>query len=190
MPIWIFLLPFFSALIGWLIHSLAITFFMARVLPGKQTLIADQAGKIITKNIGSFTDLEEKFVGKESMEKILPVIEKHIDEFLRHKLSKSMPIIGMFIGEKTITQMKDVFMKELEIIFPATIKTYISNLQKDISVEEIVREKIMGIPPQSFRDQVQQGLSTQLRQFRLFGLVTGFIIGVFQVILIFLSLYR
>jgi hypothetical protein len=49
---------------------------------------------------------------------MLPLAEGHIDDFLRNKLPKAMPVIGMLIGDKTITQFKAVFMEELQALFP------------------------------------------------------------------------
>lgn len=48
-----------------------------------------------------------------------------------------MPVISMFIGEKTITQLKEVFLEELAQIFPAllseftqsTANTFLLNLE-------------------------------------------------------------
>jgi hypothetical protein len=39
-----------------------------------------------------------------------------------------MPMIGMFIGEKTINELKAVFITELESLFPVIMKSYLGNL--------------------------------------------------------------
>ena len=58
----------------------------------------------------------------------MPVIEAHIDEFLRNKLKDCNSHDGNVIGEKTITQFKTVFMNELEVIFPEVIDKYAADL--------------------------------------------------------------
>ena len=50
----------------------------------------------------------------------MPMIEDHVDEFLRHKLGKEMPCLSLFIGDKTIKHSKWIFMQELEDAFPST----------------------------------------------------------------------
>lgn len=179
----VFVLPFISAILGWCIHRAAIPIFFTRILPQKHASIAQGAGKLIATEMFSISELGEKLVNEESIKKIMPVIEQHIDEFLRNKLSKSMPIIGMFIGEKTINQLKEVFMKELELIFPATMKTYITNLEKDIDIKKLIEDKIRAIPPEKLNGMLKQSTSAELKQFSLFGALAGFVIGLIQLIL-------
>ena len=78
--------------------------------------------------------------------KFLPAAEKHIDNFLRVRLGKERQhalMISMFIGEKTILQLKEVFMQELAELFPVIMKSYINNLKHDLGISErIVVEKV------------------------------------------------
>jgi hypothetical protein len=38
----------------------------------------------------------------------------------------------MFIGDKTIQQLKEVFIEELKIMFPELIHSFTSNIQKEL----------------------------------------------------------
>jgi hypothetical protein len=49
---------------------------------------------------------------------VLPMAEAQVDDFLRNKLPKAMPVVGMFIGDKTIAQFKAIFMDELQTLLP------------------------------------------------------------------------
>jgi hypothetical protein len=49
---------------------------------------------------------------------ILPLADTHVDDFLRNKLPKAMPVMSMLVGEKTIAQLKAVFMEELQNLLP------------------------------------------------------------------------
>jgi hypothetical protein len=53
---------------------------------------------------------------------MLPLAEGHIDDFLRNKLPKAMPVVGMLIGDKTIAQFKAIFMEELHALFPVIME--------------------------------------------------------------------
>lgn len=164
---------------------MAISIFFNRYLPKKQPAIAQQIGKLAANNI-SINDLGEKLSGKESMQKILPVMEDHIDDFLRNRLSKAMPIVSMFIGDKTINQLKEVFMKELETIFPSTIKNYMKNLENDIDIEKSVSEKITAIPSIEFSQKLKEAVADPILKIKLFGLFTGLIIGIIQLVIMLL----
>lgn len=49
---------------------------------------------------------------------ILPLADTHVDDFLRNKLPKKMPVMSMLVGDKTIAQLKAVFMEELQDLLP------------------------------------------------------------------------
>lgn len=183
---WLFLLPIISALAGWIIFKISLTIFLERILPKKQQAIAQKTGELVSGDLFSISDLEGKLVSDESMKKLMPVIEKHIDEFLRNRLSKALPVVSMFIGDKTINQLKEVFMKELEVIIPATMKTYISNLEKDIDIKKLVTEKISALPPGKISEMINHSMPQELRKFQLFGALVGFLIGSIQLIITFL----
>lgn len=83
----------------------------------------------------AFSDIQKKIIDPDNIKKMMPMIEEHIDHFLKVKLAKEMPMIGMFIGDKTITQLKTVFMAELEELFPVVMKNYMKSLQNELSAD-------------------------------------------------------
>jgi len=117
------------------------------------------------------------------MEKIMPAIEQHVDYFLRVKLGKEMPMIGMFIGDKTIETMKKIFMQELETLFPQVMKSYAANLKSEINLKKIITDKIAGIPMDKLENVFHQQLSKEMNLVRLTGAAVGFIIGIIQILL-------
>ncbi|WP_315814403.1 hypothetical protein [Paraflavitalea speifideaquila] len=60
-------------------------------------------------------------------------MEVHVDEFLRKGLPKAFPMISTFIGERTINQLKEIFLKELETIFPVVMKGYVKTCSKTLT---------------------------------------------------------
>ncbi|HEY6437281.1 MAG TPA: hypothetical protein VIY47_11880, partial [Ignavibacteriaceae bacterium] len=166
---WFYLIPIISAILGWCLNWLAIQLFFMKLLPSKQPEIAARIGSAAGAGFFSFSDMEARIADGEALKKIMPTIENHIDEFLRHKLSKAMPVIGMFIGDKTINQLKGIFMKELEEIFPATIKNYLNNLQDEIDIAKIVAEKIATIPPAKLEVAIKNAIPSELRLFKIYG---------------------
>ena len=60
----------------------------------------------------------------DSFQKILPFIDAKLDAFFKERLVQKMPIISMFIGDKTIAQLKEVFLEELAQIFPALLSEF------------------------------------------------------------------
>ncbi len=152
---WIlFIIPVTSAFIGWVTNRLAIKCLfhpknpvrvfgitVQGMFPKKQPQFAQRIGALVSRELVSFNEIEAKITSEESVKKIMPVAETHIDDFLRNKLKDAFPMIGMLIGERTIGTLKDIFMKELESIFPVIMKSYVQNLQQDLDLEQMVTTK-------------------------------------------------
>ena len=111
----------------------------------------------------------------------MPLVEKHIDDFLRYKLKEKMPIIGMFISDKTISSLKEVFLQEIEDLFPQVLKHFAGNLQSELNIEEMVANKITGVRSA----QIEKKLAPALRYFYVTGAINGLVIGIINVIIFF-----
>ena len=193
------IIPVTSAFIGWIANRIAIKLLfhprkprkilgitLQGIIPGRQQQIAQKLGKLAIAGFQSF-NMEQKFSNPENLKKVMPIIEEHIDDFLRNKLAREMPVIGMFIGDKTIVTLKETFMKELELIFPQVMKQYASNLKNDLDIEQIIIKKVAEIPSDKVEKIFNQALYKELRIAGILGAFIGFIIGWVQVIIIFLS---
>lgn len=66
-----------------------------------------------------------------SFTSLLPFIDQNLDSFFKERLVQKMPVISMFIGEKTIAQLKEVFIVELQTLFPDLIGQISKQLQQD-----------------------------------------------------------
>lgn len=98
-------------------------------------------------------------------------------------------MLSMFIGDKTINQLKSAFLMELESLFPVIMKSYLANLEKDINPEKLIAEKIAAYPisgPGILLNKTSKKLSIRLQ---LAGILIGTILGVLQVLLVLL-IYR
>ncbi len=156
-------------------------FTLQGVFPKKQQQIAENLGRIVGQELLSFEDIERTITHPGNIQKILPLAEGHIDDFLRHKLKKSMPVIGMFIGDKTINQLKTVFMEELEALFPVIMKNYVSHIKDDLDLEKIVAEKIASFSSERLEQMLHDILTKEFRFVEVIGAALGFFIGLLQI---------
>jgi uncharacterized membrane protein YheB (UPF0754 family) len=195
---WLFLIPVSCAFSSWLVIKLffiilfrphkAKSFFGIRVqgiLPAKQSAIAAGTGKLVAEQLFSMKIIEEKITDPANLQKIMPSIEEHIDDFLRNKLKKEMPFIGMFIGDKTIDSLKKVFITELETLFPKIMTSYASNLANDLNIEQLVVQKIAAVSLKETEAMFRKNLSKELR---LAGLISAFI-GTFTGFVVMLIIF-
>ncbi len=196
MSIWIIAIPIISGFIGWFTNWIAIKMLfhpkqpkrflgitIHGIFPKRQRQFADKLGKLVSEELLSFRDIESKITSPENIQKLMPDVEEHIDHFLRVKLKEVMPMISMFIGDKTVNELKTVFMSELETLFPQILKKYMVNLEQQLNLEKIVVEKVAAFSSDKLEDVLVQIMSKEFRFVEIIGAVLGFIIGVLQVLL-------
>jgi uncharacterized membrane protein YheB (UPF0754 family) len=151
------------------------------IFPKNQRLIAEKLGQVVGKELLSFDEIEQKVTSPENLQKLRPDIEHHIDNFLRNKLKDVFPMLSMLIGEKTILQLKDAFLLELESLFPVLMKGYMAKLEKDLDLEKIVTEKVASFSTQKLEDILNQITKKEFKFLEFVGGFFGFIIGLIEV---------
>jgi uncharacterized membrane protein YheB (UPF0754 family) len=151
------------------------------IFPKNQRLIAEKLGQVVGKELLSFDEIEQKVTNPENLQKLRPDIEHHIDNFLRNKLKEVFPMLAMLIGEKTILQLKDAFLLELESLFPVLMKGYMAKLQKDLDLEKIVTEKVASFSTQKLEDILNHITKREFKFLEFVGGFFGFVIGLIQV---------
>ena len=194
MNLWLALIPIISAFIGWFTNWIAIKMLFHPkepkkilgitfhgIFPKRQEQFAEKLGKLVSEELLSFKEIEEKITSPENVNKLMPFVESKVDEFLRVKLSDAFPVISMFIGENTIQQLKGIFMEELKIIFPQVINNHMKHLESQLDLEDIVSKKVAGFSSDKLESILNQIMSKEFRFVEIIGGVLGFIIGIIQV---------
>jgi uncharacterized membrane protein YheB (UPF0754 family) len=187
-------IPLISAFIGWFTNWIAIKMlFHPRlpvkvlgitfqgIFPKRQHQFAQKLGKLVSEELLSFKDIEAKITDGGNLKQVMPIVETHIDNFLRNKLASEMPIISMFIGDKTIEQLKSLFMKELESLFPVLMTSYMDKLRHELDLEAIVTEKVSNFSSDKLEEILQSIMSKEFKFIEIIGAVLGFLIGILQV---------
>jgi uncharacterized membrane protein YheB (UPF0754 family) len=135
----------------------------------------------------SFSDISSKLTSPENLDRLSPYIEEHIDHFLRVKLKESMPMISMFIGDKTIAQLKAVFLEELRLLFPVIMEKYMGTLKEQLDLEKIVVAKVSAFSSDKLEQILYQIMAKEFRFVELIGAILGFLIGLVQIAITFLA---
>lgn len=184
-----------SAFTGWITTWVAIKmlfhprnpikifgFTLQGIFPKNQLLIAQKLGQMVSNELLSFDEIEQKVTNPENLQMLRPDIEAHIDNFLRNKLKDVFPMLSMFIGDKTIDQLKGAFLTELEDLFPVLMKNYMGKLQHDLDLEKIVTEKVANFSSEKLEDILNQITKKEFLFLEFIGGAFGFIIGLIQVL--------
>lgn len=177
---WLWLVPLVSAVSGMIIAQVVGKMLLNRI-PGLLQSLARSAGS----ELFPLNDIRSKISDKNNLQNIMPLIDEHIDEFLRYKMSKAMPMIGMFIGDKTISQLKSIFLQELEDLFPVVMDKYMENLSHDQYLQALMSQKISAVPPERWKAVIKTTMKKQLAQIPVAGFLAGLIIGLVQVLVLY-----
>lgn len=153
------------------------------ILTGKKQQIADNVGKLVATEFSNFNAME-MISDPRNFEKVRPLIETHIDDFLRNKLTVQMPMIGMFIGDKTINSLKIIFIQEIETLFPQVMEKFAGNIKNDLKIEQMVSSRITSISPERIEYLFHGNMEKEIRLVSLLGAAIGLAIGILQLIII------
>ncbi len=196
MNFWSYTIPVFGFILGWAINSAVLWVIFNPVKPiqilhiklqgviyKKQQIIAKNLSAWLAENFFSLQQIEHQFTNPTTIEKIMPAVETEIEFFLRNKLPEQMPMIGMLIGDKTIAQIKKVFVEQIGLMLPKLIKEYFSNVQSSLNIAALIEEKINSINLSAIESSLKKSFKTEILFFKLSGAIGGLLIGLFELLL-------
>jgi len=183
-----------SVFTGWITTWIAVKFLfhprkpvslpgfkLQGIIPKKQLVIAEQLGRLVSKEFLSFSELKEKVTNPENLDKLKPEIESHIDTFLREKLKDTFPMLSMFIGDKTINQLKAAFLLELESLFPILMNSYMARMERELDLEKLVTEKIAGFSMVKKESMLNKSVKNLFLYIQLMGATIVLIMGLIHI---------
>lgn len=175
--------PVAGMLIGWLTGWILSRRVIHVALNKRRAGLAEQLATYVSSKMISSDLILEQVAKPGPFIRLMPVIEHHIDDFLRNRLKTAIPMIGMLIGERTITQLKTVFMQELEVIFPEVLNKYATDLVLGLDYRTEIANRLAAIPAADLEAILKPVLG---KLFCLVGLLSGFITGLANILIYFL----
>lgn len=190
----IYLIPFISAFIGWFTNWIAIKMLFhpkkqvnilglkfQGIFPKGQQQFAEKLGTLVASELIHFDEIAAKLKDPEQLKELNPTIEAHIDTFLRVKLKEKIPVVAMFIGDNTITKLKDGMMEEINVLLPEVIDRYTQGLSAKIDIQKMVTEKVAAFSSDKLEQILESIMKKEFRFVEILGGVLGFIIGLLQI---------
>lgn len=186
---WLWLTPAIAALGGWVAGT---------VLKRRMLHIFSQQLKVLSHSLRSgMSKPTARPVEPEAshFEEIRPFMEEQADQFFRYRLVAAMPMVGMLIGEKTILQMKEVLMKELEELFPVVIDKYLRITEGAAAHSGAPSSPPENLPPEPVISpdtpvdaRTRDALARPFRRLPLRGFLFGLVVGGLQLLFLALAL--
>lgn len=169
------LIPIMTGFLGWF---LAWLFVKSLFFPYRTITIGKYKWDAGLKHLINKLPLEILFPLEKSnnsnFDAVLPFIDVKLDDFFKHKLSEKLPMISMFIGDKTIHQLKEVFIEELKQLFPELVVNLVANS----------KAQLLNNLEQKWRPIIEPTLLVGTKNLRWIAFVIGFMWGVLILLII------
>ncbi|WP_460766889.1 DUF445 domain-containing protein [Niabella terrae] len=167
------LIPLISAFIGWLAGYFFGHYMIPRYLKRRQEPLIEKLALSIASRL-PVEELSAAVADPALIEKAMPSIEAHIDEFLNVKLAQEIPMLAMFVGNKTTDKVKEVFINQLKTLFPQVMTDMLGGLRHSDKLSAAIKTKLAEV---DLPTVVRRQLAPVLRRHQLFFALTGLIIG-------------
>ncbi|HEY6976674.1 MAG TPA: hypothetical protein VH396_10325 [Chitinophagaceae bacterium] len=196
----LFFIPIISAITCWLlIKSFTKYFFRPLqpvkiaginfwgIIPRKKEIIVKFLSQEICNQLLNSSVLKDQLSDPDILQKTMPVIETHIDNFLNVKLKEAIPVVSMFVGDRIMNQLKELFINELKELFPSIMSQFISGLSQSQKLENEIVVKLNGIQIETIENRFYQTFKKDLKTIELIFAMIGLGTGILQLLIIVLS---
>jgi uncharacterized membrane protein YheB (UPF0754 family) len=192
---WVWLTPFVGAFIGWLTNYVAIKmlfrpreprrflgFSLQGVMPKRQHDLALKIGEVVEEELLKSEDLLDAINTEELRGHLAAVIEARLDRFLREKLFRGEFLHEKVLSREVVQRVKRSLIAELVNLFPLEVEAAITQLVEKVNIRKIVADRVAQFDFERLENVVYRVARTELFWVEISGGVLGFIIGLIQVL--------
>jgi uncharacterized membrane protein YheB (UPF0754 family) len=183
---WI-MLPTVGGAIGWATNWVAIKMLfhprkpmwgLHGLLPRRQNELAASVGDVVGKEL---VPTDELLKGLDGID-LTPHLGELLDQAITTKLEdiKRIPLIGSLVTAERIAGIRDSVLRQLAEKQPVLIARFKEVIKERIDVGKIAKEKLASFDLDRLERIVNHIASKEFRAIEWWGLVLGFIIGLFQ----------
>ena len=195
------LIPIIAALIGWLTNKFAIyMLFHPRqpiklgkwswqgLIPKRQPELAARIGKTFEEDLLSKNWLQQAF-NKVDINSYLEGFAKELIHVRLVPRLKAIPLLGSMINDSALENMQKMVSKEIVEEAQPVLEKVANDCQNKIGVGTIVEEHINQFEVQRLEKVVKSVAKKEFRTIEILGGVLGFVVGLLQLMILFLSGY-
>ena len=191
---WIlFLLPFITALIGWMTNYIAVKMLFHPkepknflgitfhgVFPKRQHALAEKLGQLVADELFSISDVSAKIKEFATSDEAMNEVGKRIEMTIRNKLVQAFPMLAMFLSDEMVEKVTGLFKNELKDFLSATSHGMGEKLEENLNVQEMVKERVNAFSSEKLEELLNQLMKKEFKFIELVGAILGFFIGCIQ----------
>jgi uncharacterized membrane protein YheB (UPF0754 family) len=196
---WVWLTPLVGGLIGWLTNFLAIKmlfrprqprfvlgFLVQGVVPKRRRDLALKIGEVVEEELLKSEDILNAINTEELRAHLAAVIESRLDRFLREKLFRGDFLYTKVLAREAVQRIKHALVTELVNLFPLEVEATIKGLVEKVNIRKIVADRVEQFDFERLENLVYRVARAELFWVEISGGVLGFLIGLFQVLFMWL----
>ncbi len=200
MSLMIWLFPIVGAAIGWFTNFLAVRMiFRPRephsilgvrfhgLLPRRRHEFAESIAETVERELISHEDVRRVLSQPETHAHILEAINARLDQAIKNRLSDLPPMVSMFVNDDLIAKIRSGLTKELDDLIPEVMDGVLDKVEHQLDFKKMVYDRIDAFPMEQLEGIVLRIARKELRSIEILGGVLGFLIGLAQVGLVFLT---
>jgi uncharacterized membrane protein YheB (UPF0754 family) len=196
---WIWLTPLVGGLIGWLTNFLAIKmlfhprqprvimgFLLQGVIPKRQRDLALKIGEVVEEELLHTEDILSAINTEELRAHLATAIEGRIDRFLREKLFRGDFLYTKVLSREAVQRLKRALIAELVSLFPLEVEATLKQFVEKVNIRKIVADRVEQFDFDRLESLVYRVARAELFWVEISGGVLGFLIGLLQVLFMWL----
>jgi uncharacterized membrane protein YheB (UPF0754 family) len=186
-------------LIGWLTNFLAIKMLfhprqphvimgllLQGVIPKRQRDLALKIGEVVEEELLHTGDILNAINTEELRAHLAAVIEGRIDRFLREKLFRGDFLHTKVLSREAVQRMKRALIAELVNLFPLEVEATLKQFVEKVDIRKIVADRVEQFDFDRLESLVYRVARAELFWVEISGGVLGFLIGLLQVLFMWL----
>ena len=193
----IIFIPLISAAIGWITNKIAVWLLFnpkdpvkilfwtfQGVFPKRQDAIALRIGDLVADELLSSTSIKQQIFTDENLSNIVNFVLERVDLYLDTEFKKDHWFLSMLVGENTRIRMKNELERKLFDSLDEISENFHDYLEDKVNIRKLVSDRISGLDSNQVNNLMNQILKSELGFIELTGAILGFIIGLFQVLML------
>lgn len=193
------LIPLISGLIGWITNKIAVWLLFnpknpTRILfwtfqgvfPKRQSAIAERIGDLVADELLSSVSIKQQIFTDENLSGIVNFVLQKVDNYLETEFKEQHWFLSIFVGDGTKTKMKSELERKLYESLDDISDNFHDYVENKVNIRSLVAQRINGLDSDQVNNLMNQILKSELGFIELTGAVLGFIIGLFQIVILFL----
>jgi len=198
---WAVMIVSISAGIGWGTNFLAVKMLfhpkdakkigfieIQGVFPKRQQAIAENVARVVAEDLIAIDEIKEIVMLPRNIDVVQLSVKNSVNEFLEHKMTTDYPLLSLLLSRRLKEQMRDSFLREVELKLPGMIYGYMNHFENEIDLEKMISSKFQELSVDQLETIMYDLLREEFRFIEYVGLTIGLIIGTVQVFITWLFL--